>query len=127
MEDADPDFAKKVRKGDVIMAGKNFGCGSSRENAPIAIKACGVSCVIAESFARIFYRNAFNTGLLIIECPSAVQESQEGDEIEVDIEKGIIINHTQKKTFKFPPIPNFMKAILEDGGLIPHIMKKYLN
>ncbi|MCS7150755.1 MAG: 3-isopropylmalate dehydratase small subunit [Caldimicrobium sp.] len=125
MEDADPDFPKKVKKGDIIVAGRNFGCGSSREHAPIAIKASGVSCVIAESFARIFYRNAFNTGLLIIECPEAVRETETGDLLEVDIEKGEIRNKTKKKLFKFKPIPEFMRNILDDGGLIPHIMKKF--
>ncbi len=125
MEDADPEFSKKVKKGDILVAGRNFGCGSSREHAPIAIKACGISCVIAESFARIFYRNAFNTGLLIIECPDAAKETKNGDTLEVDVEKGVLINHTQKKTYKIHPLPAFMKTILEDGGLIPHIMKKF--
>ncbi|MCS7200213.1 MAG: 3-isopropylmalate dehydratase small subunit [Caldimicrobium sp.] len=125
MEDADPDFPKKVQRGDIIVAGKNFGCGSSREHAPIAIKASGVSCVIAESFARIFYRNAFNTGLLIIECPEAVKEIQTGDLLEVDIEKGEIRHLSKNKIFQFKPIPQFMRQILEDGGLIPHIMKKF--
>lgn len=125
MEDADPEFAKKVRKGDIIVAGRNFGCGSSREHAPISIKAAGVSCVIAESFARIFYRNAFNTGLLILECPEAVKDAATGDEMEVDVENGIITNITKGKTYKIKPLPDFMKKILEDGGLIPHIMKKY--
>ncbi len=125
MEDADPDFSKKVKPGDIIVAGRNFGCGSSREHAPIAIKACGVACVIAESFARIFYRNAFNTGLLIIECPEAANEAETGDELEVDVEGGKIINHTKKKTYSFKPLPSFMREILEDGGLIPHIMKKF--
>ncbi|MEZ0344186.1 MAG: 3-isopropylmalate dehydratase small subunit [Caldimicrobium sp.] len=125
MEDADPEFSKKVKPGDIIVAGRNFGCGSSREHAPIAIKACGIACVIAESFARIFYRNAFNTGLLIIECPEAAKESETGDELEVDVEGGKIVNLTKKKTYYFKPLPPFMKEILEDGGLIPHIMKKF--
>lgn len=125
MEDADPEFAKKVRKGDIIASGRNFGCGSSREHAPISIKAAGVSCVIAESFARIFYRNAFNTGLLILECPEAAREAKTGDEVEIDIEQGIITNLTKGKKYKIKPLPDFMKRILEDGGLIPHIMKKY--
>jgi 3-isopropylmalate/(R)-2-methylmalate dehydratase small subunit len=125
MEDADPEFPKKVKPGDIIVAGRNFGCGSSREHAPIAIKACGISCVIAESFARIFYRNAFNTGLLIIECPEAAKEIETGDELEVDLDGGKIINLTKNKTYAFKPIPPFMRQILEDGGLIPHIMKKY--
>jgi len=125
MEDADPEFAKKVKKGDILVAGRNFGCGSSREHAPIAIKACGISCVIAESFARIFYRNAFNTGLLIIECAEAAKEAETGDELEVHVEEGKIINLTKGKTYYFKPIPPFMREILEDGGLIPHIMKKF--
>lgn len=125
MEDADPEFAKKVKKGDIMVAGRNFGCGSSREHAPIAIKASGISCVVAESFARIFYRNAFNTGLLIIECPEAAKEAETGDELEIDIETGKIINHTKGKTYMIKPLPIFMKQILEDGGLIPHIMKKF--
>lgn len=125
MEDADPEFAKKIKKGDIMVAGRNFGCGSSREHAPIAIKASGISCVVAESFARIFYRNAFNTGLLIIECPEAAKEAETGDELEIDIETGKIINHTKGKTYIIKPLPIFMKQILEDGGLIPHIMKKF--
>jgi 3-isopropylmalate/(R)-2-methylmalate dehydratase small subunit len=125
MEDADPEFSKKVKKGDIIVAGRNFGCGSSREHAPIAIKACGIACVIAESFARIFYRNAFNTGLLILECPEAVKDTDTGDELEVYPEEGKIINLTKGKTYFTKPLPPFMKEILEDGGLIPHIMKKF--
>ncbi len=125
MEDADPEFPKKVGKGDILVAGRNFGCGSSREHAPIAIKSAGISCVIAESFARIFYRNAFNTGLLILECPEAVKDAETGDELEVDIDEGRITNLTKGKTYKIKPLPQFMKEILEDGGLIPHIMKKF--
>ncbi len=125
MEDADPEFAKKVKKGDIIVAGKNFGCGSSREHAPISIKAAGVSCVIAESFARIFYRNAYNTGLLILECEEASKEAESGDEIRIDIEKGLIENLTKGKSYQIKPLPEFMKKILEDGGLIPHIMKRF--
>lgn len=125
MEDADPEFAKKVKKGDIIIAGKNFGCGSSREHAPISIKACGIACVIAESFARIFYRNAFNTGLLILECAEAVKESETGDELEIYPEEGKIVNLTKNKTFFTKPLPNFMREILKNGGLIPHIMKKF--
>lgn len=125
MEDVDPEFSKKVKKGDILVAGKNFGCGSSREHAPIAIKACGIACVIAESFARIFYRNAFNTGLLILECPEASKEIDTGDELEIIPEEGKIINLTKNKTYFIKPLPSFMKEILEDGGLIPHIIKKY--
>ncbi|WP_456370132.1 3-isopropylmalate dehydratase small subunit [Thermodesulfatator atlanticus] len=125
MEDARPEFAEEVRPGDVIVAGKNFGCGSSREHAPIAIKASGVGCVIAESFARIFYRNAFNTGLLILEAPEAAQEIEEGHEVEVDPDTGIIKDLTTGKTYKCQPIPPFMRELLKDGGLIPHIQKRY--
>lgn len=125
MEDADPEFSKKVKKGDILVAGKNFGCGSSREHAPIAIKACGISCVIAESFARIFYRNAFNTGLLILECPEAAREIQTGQEIEVHPDEGKIVNLTTGKVYLTKPLPAFMKAILENGGLIPYIIKKH--
>ncbi|MCD6489829.1 MAG: 3-isopropylmalate dehydratase small subunit [Thermodesulfobacterium sp.] len=125
MEDADPEFSKKVNEGDIIVAGKNFGCGSSREHAPISIKVCGIACVIAESFARIFYRNAFNTGLLILECPEATKETETGDELEIYPEEGKIINLTKNKTYITKPLPAFMKEILDDGGLIPHIMKKF--
>ena len=99
MEDVDPSFVKKIERGDIIFAEKNFGCGSSREHAPIAIKAAGISCVIAKSFARIFYRNAFNMALPILECPDAVDITQEGDEVEVDFDQGEIINHTRMKIF----------------------------
>lgn len=125
MEDLDSNFSKKISKGDIIVAGKNFGCGSSREHASVAIKACGISCIIAKSFARIFYRNAFNTGLLILESPEVASETEEGDELEVYPEEGKIVNITKNKTYYIKPIPPFMKAILEDGGLIPHILKKY--
>jgi len=125
MEDADPNFSQKVKPGDVIVAGRNFGCGSSREHAPIAIKAAGIACVIAESFARIFYRNAFNTGLLILESPEAAKEIQEGHEVEIDPEQGIIKDLTTGKVYKCQPIPPFMQELLKDGGLIPHIKKRY--
>ncbi|QJA06093.1 3-isopropylmalate dehydratase small subunit [Thermosulfurimonas marina] len=125
MEDADPEFVKKVRPGDIIVAGRNFGCGSSREHAPVAIKAAGISCVIAESFARIFYRNAFNTGLPIVEAPEASREIQEGDEVEVDLEAGEIRNLTQGKVYRIKPLPPFMRELLRDGGLIPHLICKY--
>ncbi len=124
MEDADPDFPKKVKKGDIIVADKNFGCGSSREHAPIAIKAAGVSCVIAPSFARIFYRNAFNMGLPIFECEDAPELISEGDEIEVDADTGEIVNLTTGKHMKAQPIPPFMQELISDGGLIAHILKK---
>jgi 3-isopropylmalate/(R)-2-methylmalate dehydratase small subunit len=123
MEDADPQFPSKVQKGDIIVAGKNFGCGSSREHAPVAIKGAGISCVIAHSFARIFFRNAFNMGLLIFECPSAAEALGEGDSIEVDPEKGTIRNTVTGKTFEAAPIPPFMEELLGDGGLIEHLKK----
>ena len=124
MEDADPEFPKKVSPGDIIVADSNFGCGSSREHAPIALKAAGVSCVIAPSFARIFYRNAFNMGLPIFECEDAVELINEGDEVEVDGDTGEIVNITTGKKMKAQPIPPFMQELIKDGGLIPHIMKK---
>ncbi len=123
MEDADPEFPTKVQKGDIIVAGKNFGCGSSREHAPVAIKGAGVSCVIAQSFARIFFRNAFNMGLLIFECPAAAEALKEGDTIEVDPEGGTIRNTQTGETFEVAPIPPFMKELLRDGGLIEHLKK----
>ena len=124
MEDADPAFAQEVKPGDIIVAGKNFGCGSSREHAPLAIKAAGVSCVIAAGFARIFYRNAFNLGLPILESPEAAETSQQGDEMEVDLAAGEIRNLTRNKTFMAQLIPPFMQALISDGGLIKHIAKR---
>ncbi len=124
MEDADPEFSKKIKPGDIIVAGKNFGCGSSREHAPIALKAAGIGCVIAPSFARIFYRNAFNMGLPIFESTEAAEAIQEGDEVEVDGDTGEIIDHTTGKRFKAQPIPPFMQQLIADGGLIPHVLKE---
>jgi 3-isopropylmalate/(R)-2-methylmalate dehydratase small subunit len=124
MEDADPEFPKKVRKGDIIVAGKNFGCGSSREHAPIAIKHAGVSVVIAKSFARIFYRNAINIGLPILECPEAVEKTDEGDILEVDIKNGIIKNLTKNLTFKAVPIPEDVRKIIDAGGLMEYAKLK---
>ncbi len=124
MEDADPEFVKKIRPGDFIVAGKNFGCGSSREHAPIALKAANLSGVIAGSFARIFYRNAFNMGLPIFESPAAAREIQPGDELEVDMDTGVITDLTTGKTYASQPLPPFMQELISDGGLIPHIMKK---
>ncbi len=121
MEDADPEFPKKVQKGDIIVAGKNFGCGSSREHAPIAIKAAGVSCVIAESFARIFFRNSFNMGLMILESEEAAKEAQTNDELEIDINSGEIKNLTRGKTYKAKPIPEFMQELVKCGGLLEYI------
>ena len=117
MEDADPDFPKKLNRGDIIVAGENFGCGSSREHAPIALKAAGVAAVVAPSFARIFYRNAFNMGLPIFELPESL-EIKEGEEISIDLDAGEITNLTTNKTYKFIPIPPFMQELIATGGLI---------
>jgi 3-isopropylmalate/(R)-2-methylmalate dehydratase small subunit len=124
MEDADPEFMKKARPGDFIVAGKNFGCGSSREHAPIALKAGGLAGVIAGSFARIFYRNAFNMGLPIFESAAAATELQPGAEISVDLDSGVITDLTTGKTYISQPLPPFMQELIADGGLISHIMKK---
>jgi 3-isopropylmalate/(R)-2-methylmalate dehydratase small subunit len=124
MEDADAEFSKKVNKGDIIVAGKNFGCGSSREHAPIAIKNAGVSCVIAQSFARIFYRNAFNMGLPILECPEAAAAVETGDELEVDLDKGLIVNQSRGKTYQAQPVPPFMQKLLQAGGLMPYVQEQ---
>ena len=124
MEDADAAFAEGVEPGDIIIGGKNFGCGSSREHAPLAIKAAGVSCVIAAGYARIFYRNAFNIGLPILESPEAAEGSQPRDELEVDLDTGEIRNLTQKTTFTAQPIPPFMQELIKDGGLMGHVAKK---
>ena len=118
MEDIDPEFHKKVKEGDIIVADTNFGCGSSREHAPIAIKACGISLVIAKSFARIFYRNAFNVGLPLLEGGDWIDEIEDGDVLEVDIEKGEVRNETKGKVYTTKPIPPFMIEILKAGGLI---------
>ena len=126
MEDADPDFVQKMSANDIIVADKNFGCGSSREHAPISIKAAKVSCVIAKSFARIFYRNSFNVGLPIFESDEAAEKISSGDQIEVDPENGVVTNHTRNETYKTTPIPPFMMELLDDGGLMSHI-KKGLN
>lgn len=123
MEDADKHFAKKVQKGDVIVAGKNFGCGSSREHAPVSIKAAGVSCVIAENFARIFFRNAINIGLPIIESKEASAGIKSGDSLEIDITAGVIKNLTRKETYKIEKYPPFMQKIIKAGGLINSLKK----
>ncbi|MEA1956003.1 MAG: 3-isopropylmalate dehydratase small subunit [Campylobacterota bacterium] len=117
MEDADPDFVKNMSVGDVIVAGENFGCGSSREHAPIALKAAGVAAIIAPTFARIFYRNSFNMGLPIFELPQSA-EIAEGDEVSVDMDAGTITNKTQNKTYEFTPIPAFMQELIDAGGLM---------
>ncbi len=124
MEDIDVDFAKNVNKGDIIVATKNFGCGSSREHAPISIKACGVSCVIAETFARIFYRNAINIGLPIIECKEAAYGIDAGDEVEVDFDSGMIYNRTKGTEFKGQAFPEFMQNIIKAEGLVNYINNK---
>lgn len=123
MEDIDRDFVKEVRQGDIIVAEKNFGCGSSREHAPIAIKASGVSCVIAATFARIFYRNAINIGLPILECAEAAQGIQSGDEVEVDFDTGVIRNLTSGESYQAQPFPSFIQNIIQKGGLLNSIMK----
>lgn len=123
MEDIDPDFVKNVKQGDIIVANENFGCGSSREHAPIAIKASGVSLVIAKSFARIFYRNSINIGLAIVECPEAVDSISEGDRVEADMDNGIIRNLTTGKEYKTAPFPEFIQKIIENNGLIESISK----
>lgn len=124
MEDIDKNFIKEVKPGDIIVADKNFGCGSSREHAPIAIKAAGVSCVIAETFARIFYRNSINIGLPIIECPEAARGIEDGDEVEVDFDSGIITNKTKGTTFKGQAFPEFMQRIIQAEGLVNYINNK---
>ena len=121
MEDIDKEFVNQVKSGDLIVADKNFGCGSSREHAPIAIKAAGVSCVIAETFARIFYRNAINIGLPIIECPAAAKGIEAGDEVEVDFDTGVITNVTKGTTFQGQAFPEFMQKIIKAEGLVNYI------
>jgi 3-isopropylmalate/(R)-2-methylmalate dehydratase small subunit len=121
MEDADPAFAGKVKPGDIVVAKENFGCGSSREHAPIALKGAGVSVVIAKSFARIFYRNSFNTGLPILVAPEAVDGIGEGDEVTVDLASGEIANLTTGATFQAQPLPPFMRELVEAGGLLPYL------
>ena len=124
MEDIDKDFIHRVKKGDIIVADKNFGCGSSREHAPIAIKAAGVSCVIAETFARIFYRNAINIGLPIIEYPEAARGIENGDQVEVDFDSGMIYNRTKGTQFKGQAFPEFMQKIIRAEGLVNYINQK---
>ena len=123
MEDIDPDFVKKVQKGDIIVAEDNFGCGSSREHAPLAIKASGVSLVIANTFARIFYRNAINIGLPILECPAAVRAIKAGDVVSCDLAKGVIRNETTGETFTAQPFPPFIQNIIDAGGLLASLRK----
>ena len=127
MEDLDKTFVSRVKQGDIIVAGENFGCGSSREHAPIAIKASGISVVIAKSFARIFYRNAINIGLAIVECPEAAEGISEGDNVEADLDNGIIRNITTGKEYKTAPFPEFVQKIIENGGLMQAIANGVLN
>ncbi|MBQ1434845.1 MAG: 3-isopropylmalate dehydratase small subunit [Clostridia bacterium] len=124
MEDIDADFVNKVKAGDVMVAGWNFGCGSSREHAPLVIKTCETGCVIAKSFARIFYRNAINIGLPILECPEAAEEISAGDEVSVDFTTGVITDITTGKTYKAQPFPEFIQNIIEKGGLLKSLKEK---
>ena len=123
MEDIDKDFHSKIKDGDIIVAGLNFGCGSSREHAPVAIKASGISCVIAKSFARIFYRNAINIGLAILECPEAVDGISDGDEVSINFDTGVITDKTKNKTYQAEPFPEFIKNMINDGGLMASLRK----
>ena len=121
MEDIDTEFVNKVKPGDVMVGGANFGCGSSREHAPIAIKASGISCVIAESFARIFFRNSLNIGLPILECPNAAKDIQDGDSVSVNFDTGVITNETTGKTYSATAFPQFMQELINAGGLVKYI------
>lgn len=123
MEDLDTSFVGRVQQGDLMVAGENFGCGSSREHAPIAIKASGISLVIAKNFARIFYRNAINIGLAIVECPAAADEISDGDRVEADLDNGVIRNLTTGAEFKTEPFPPFIQQMIENGGLVQSIAK----
>jgi 3-isopropylmalate/(R)-2-methylmalate dehydratase small subunit len=127
MEDIDKTFISRVSSGDVLVAGKNFGCGSSREHAPIAIKESGISLVVAKSFARIFYRNAINIGLPIVECPEAAEDISEGDNIGMDFERGVITNYTKNETYQTEPFPEFIRNIISAGGLVEAAKKGLLN
>ncbi|MBP1695222.1 MAG: 3-isopropylmalate dehydratase, small subunit [Deltaproteobacteria bacterium] len=127
MEDERPEFIREVKKGDILVALKNFGCGSSREHAPLALKAAGISCVIAESFARIFYRNGFNQGLPLLESFEASKEIEDGDLVQVDLATGEIFDQTQQRKYFAKPVPPFMQELIEDGGLISHLRKKGLK
>ncbi len=123
MEDIDKEFIHRVKEGDIMVGQANFGCGSSREHAPIAIKASGISCVIAATFARIFYRNAINIGLAILECPEAAENIKNGDEVEVDFDTGVITNVTKNETYQAQPFPDFIKTIISEGGLLNSLRK----
>ena len=124
MEDIDTEFVKKVKQGDIMVGGDNFGCGSSREHAPIAIKASGIDCVIAKTFARIFYRNSINIGLPILECPEASEKIQDGDKVSIDFDSGVITNETKGETYQAHPFPEFIKDIMAKGGLMNSITGK---
>jgi 3-isopropylmalate/(R)-2-methylmalate dehydratase small subunit len=124
MVDVDPEFVSRVRPGDIMVAGENFGCGSSREHAPVAIKASGVSVVVAASFARIFYRNAFNTGLPIVICPEAAREVKAGDRVRVDVAAGTVEDLTTGKAYTAEAIPEFMRELVASGGLLPYVKKR---
>lgn len=124
MEDIDPSFVRQVKPGDIIVAGRNFGCGSSREHAPLAIKACGVGCVIAASFARIFYRNAINIGLAILECEDAARHIKEGDIVSVDFSTGTIVDETTFESWKAQPFPPFIQEMMKADGLIQYLKKE---
>lgn len=127
MEDIDAEFVKRVKPGDVMVAGWNFGCGSSREHAPLVIKTCGTGCVIAKSFARIFYRNAVNIGLPIIECEEAAEEIRADDEVKVDFDTGVITNITTGKTYRTQPVPPFIQNIIKSGGLLKSLKEGQKN
>ena len=123
MENIDPEFVESVKRGDMIIGGKNFGCGSSREQAPIALKAAGISAVVADSFARIFYRNSINQGLLVLTCPGVRRGFKKGDGVKVDLKRGMVCNTTTGEVFKFKPLPGFVLNILRAGGLIPYLKR----
>jgi len=124
MEDIDKNFIKQIKEGDIMVALKNFGCGSSREHAPIAIKGAGISCVIAKSYARIFYRNAFNIGLPILECEEAADKIEQGDEVSIDFKSGKIKNNTKNETYQAEPFPDFIQQIINCGGLVGYVQNK---
>jgi 3-isopropylmalate/(R)-2-methylmalate dehydratase small subunit len=127
METVDPDFPSKAKPGDIMIAGRNFGCGSSREHAPLSIKGLGLGLIIAESFARIFFRNCINIGMPILESPEAAKDAQNGDQLEIDLDQGVIKNVTKGKTYKAVKFPDFMQQIISAGGLMPYVKKRLAN